>query len=1488
MSEFQESISALFQHAWQRRANPMPTQVAQAITKLAASLLFPASPPVQHGSAYTLVSFEKLHRYVLVIHCPDQAFYPDAVRSYLRKQGIEPIEQQSVLYARSEGESVAIVQAQDEDNALLLVLQLPAATVQNMDEVHRDIGYVLAGVEKSVGDFSAVCDDLAHIQSRLAEDEPVAADLLQWMLNNHFVLFGLAYPMQPKRNKGIVENKRLFVRLMPDAAHIFDLPAKLQPGKPGMRWLHLPQLFHHLYSEENLEVVQLSWRENGGLHTAHVLGYFSRSARHTNASTLPMFKDMWQSLVAEPSLQRSAFYRREIHMLFDRSPKAVLSAVPIGQWLEPFKAIVDMSGSTQAVTARLDSSLGGLSYLLIAVDKQRFGSNVWANMQRQLLALGLNIWGDEHFEVGGKHLILLAVSATAWPAMGGIQQAVRQCVIFWKDLAQFALLQEHLELPLLHRALDQINHISALYENQFSPEHFVCDVKIRELIKQDGCTRVHVHLLHQQDQNTVEIHVYTSQDIPLGVMTDKLNAFALVAMEQTLVPFHDDDCRLFISRFRCLAPAQLHIEGLTRLEQGIEDVLNARADHDRLNALLVLCGLNIHDVLVLISLRNHLIQLSPEMSKTALSDSMLKYIDVSRALFQMFEAKHRPAMPTSYAHQAKANFDAAMLAVNSLNEDTGLRALAAIVDASLRCNAWVRKTNEALAMKVDTSLLDFAPYPKPYREIFVHGVFVEGVHLRAGPVARGGLRYSDRPTDFRTEVLELMATQVVKNGQIVPTGAKGGFVVRDGAGADFVLAQYHQFVRALLALTDDRQGSTNIPPVGIEVPTSDANDSYLVVAADKGTARYSDDANAESLAAHFWLGDAFASGGSQGYDHKAFGITARGAWVATAHHFARQGIDLWSAPVRVVGIGDMGGDVFGNGLLLNPNVQLLAAFNHQHIFLDPNPDVAAAFAERQRLFTEVAGWGHYRLSLISEGGGVFERSAKSIPLSQAVQEVLDIHEATLSGEALIRAIMQAPVDLLYNGGIGTYIKASTQTHADAQDPGNNAVRVDAAQLRCKAICEGGNLGLTQAARVEFAQAGGMINTDAIDNAAGVNMSDHEVNLKILLAHLPNAQRNRWLKKAAQAVADQCLADNKAQAIALSIAEITASQRMPRLLHLQQTLFEDGRLNALITDSASLALRPVLAGWLGHEKNRVHAALDAEQFRSKMVFGDIFLRRYFPEVLHKKFATPIEKHPLADDIAHTRITSYVLNRYGITCIDYLQNIGHATVSEAIQAMLMGDTILGTGQVYEQHFSGVDADMNVWYALQQDVLTFAEELLAMHACLLRDAQWLAATTQAWAKFAKDNHKLPPALVALAPAIPMSEQMGLPLCVCLQATEACLQALPFLDLEAGLRTPLWSGELADGLRRQWLHRLAQLKLAAGKRLVSGTTSQAKQRLAAWRAHPLQHDIKTLLESEAASEASDIMVGNLEGQRLRQLLAMTHLQTIVAADDSPPTNIC
>ncbi|PZT86417.1 MAG: glutamate dehydrogenase, partial [Citromicrobium sp.] len=589
--------------------------------------------------------------------------------------------------------------------------------------------------------------------------------------------------------------------------------------------------------------------------------------------------------------------------------------------------------------------------------------------------------------------------------------------------------------------------------------------------------------------------------------------------------------------------------------------------------------------------------------------------------------------------------------------------------AILRTNAFAPAANEALAFKIDSSLVPNMPKPVPWREIFVYSRRVEGIHLRAGPVARGGLRWSDRRDDFRTEILGLMKAQRVKNAVIVPTGAKGGFypkqlpdpaIDRDAWAAEGQ-ASYEIFIRTLLSITDNIVDEKVVHPRDVVI--TDGEDPYFVVAADKGTARFSDVANAIAESRDFWLDDAFASGGSKGYDHKAMGITAKGAWVSVQRHFLEMGVDVQTDPVEVVGCGDMSGDVFGNGMLLSKAIKLVAAFDHRHIFLDPDPDPAASWKERKRLFDlPRSSWEDYDSDLISRGGGVFPRDAKSIKLSKAIQGKLGIEVSELEPEALISAILKAPVDLIWFGGIGTYIKASTENNVQVGDPSNDALRVDGREIQAKVIGEGANLGVTQAGRIEYSLHGGRCNTDFIDNSAGVDCSDNEVNIKIALAaakragRLSEPKRVELLESMTDEVSDIVLEDNRLQALALSIAEQGGAAAVPPQLRVIEALEERDALDRQTEGLASSEAlgrrvgdgfgltRPELAVLLSSTKLLLQDAIEQSSLPDDESVADLLVE-YFPSKMRSKFKRQIETHQLRREIIATELANRFVNRMG---------------------------------------------------------------------------------------------------------------------------------------------------------------------------------------------------------------------------------------------------
>ena len=786
-----------------------------------------------------------------------------------------------------------------------------------------------------------------------------------------------------------------------------------------------------------------------------------------------------------------------------------------------------------------------------------------------------------------------------------------------------------------------------------------------------------------------------------------------------------------------LPEVELDIGALHQVfEDAFAQIFRGEVENDDFNRLVVAARMQARDVVVLRAYGKYLRQIGFALSQAFIEATLAAHAGVARMLVELFYARFDPEVGAgagAKAAEKEREIAAALEQVENLSEDRVLRQYLALVLATTRTNFWRRDADGRprgyLSFKFDPAKVPGLPEPKPMFEIFVYSTRFEGVHLRGGRVARGGLRWSDRPEDFRTEVLGLVKAQMVKNTVIVPVGSKGGFVLkrapamsdRDAYMKEGV-ACYKDYLRGLLDLTDNRAGDRIVPPP--QVKRHDPDDPYLVVAADKGTATFSDYANGISAEYGFWLGDAFASGGSVGYDHKAMGITARGAWESVKRHFREMGVDTQATEFTVAGIGDMSGDVFGNGMLLSRHIRLVAAFDHRHIFLDPSPDAAAGYGERARMFRlPRSTWADYDTKLISAGGGVHPRSAKSIALTPEVKAVLAITVDVLTPTELVNAILKAPVDLIYNGGIGTYVKATAETHAQVGDRANDALRVNGSELRCKVFAEGGNLGCTQLGRIEYAMAGGRIFTDAIDNSAGVDTSDHEVNIKILLSlpiaegELTEKQRNTLLAEMTDDVAALVLRDNYFQTQVLSVTGRIAPALLDAQTRFMQFLEKAGRLNRAIEflpPDDEIAKRraagrglasPEAAVLLAYSKIWLYDELLASSLPDDPWVATALLR-YFPGKLQQKYAAAMARHPLKREIIATHVVNSMLNRVGSTFVHRLAETTGAKAHEIVRAYLLSREIFGLVPLW----LGVEAlDNKVDDAVQAAMLIDSSRLL-----------------------------------------------------------------------------------------------------------------------------------------------------------------------------------
>jgi glutamate dehydrogenase len=790
---------------------------------------------------------------------------------------------------------------------------------------------------------------------------------------------------------------------------------------------------------------------------------------------------------------------------------------------------------------------------------------------------------------------------------------------------------------------------------------------------------------------------------------------------------------------------------------------------DRFNRLVLSAGLPAREIAILRAYSKYLRQIGSPFSQAYMEQSVAGHPKIVQRLLNLFRIRFDPAVSksTQVEEQLVKDIEQALDAVPSLDEDRILRSFLHLIRATLRTNFFQRGANRQprpyLSFKLDPSLIPDLPLPRPMFEIFVYSPRMEGVHLRGGRVARGGIRWSDRREDFRTEILGLMKAQMVKNAVIVPVGAKGGFVVKQPpAGREALLEEvkacYQTLIHGMLDLTDNLVAGQVVPPP--DVVRYDSDDPYLVVAADKGTATFSDIANGLAHDYGFWLGDAFASGGSVGYDHKKMGITSRGAWESVKRHFRELGMNVETTSFTVVGIGDMSGDVFGNGMLRSRHIQLVGAFNHQHIFLDPDPDPELSFQERERLFKlPRSSWSDYDQRVISQGGGVFPRTAKSILLSPQVQRRLAVEAKVLTPNELIRALLKAPVDLLWNGGIGTYVKASDERHSDVGDKTNDTLRVDGKELRCRVVAEGGNLGFTQRGRIEYALKGGRINTDAIDNSAGVDCSDHEVNIKILLntlvatGDMTEEQRNSLLADMTEEVAELVLRDNYEQNQALSIAEAQAPALLDEHASFIRSLEQADKLNRALEclpDDEHFAqrrlarrglVRPELATVLAYSKITLYEDLlasdlpDAPDLERELV-------DYFPTPLRKRTAGLMRSHRLRREIIATRIVNSLVNRMGST---FMYRMGEETGAAAAD---VARAFIVTQEVFDVR--------NLWSSIEELDNRVAEETqLAMidqiSSLLERATRWLVRNRRPPLDIAATVTQFAPGVAVLVQGLP-----------------------------------------------------------------------------------------------------------------------------------------
>lgn len=1238
----------------------------------------------------------------------------------------------------------------------------PATEDTTLDVLESAIVHVLSDVDQVVADTEAMRGlqrGLATELDALEEDPPPhrsadelrdCAELLRWLADGHFTVLGYRrYECDGGRPARLVEDSALGVlrsTALTDERIEIPLAANL-PDRPLLVLTQgsAPATVHRSVYPYFVGVSILG--DDGSIVGEHrFLGVFTVTALHENVLDIPVIERRVRTAIARAGFDLNSFSGQAMLEVVQSFPRTELFSIDTDTLVGTMTAVLNIGLRRQVRLFMREDPFGRFVSCLVYLPRDRYTTRVRLAMQKIL-----------HDELGGGaveytarvtegDLAMLHVTIRRAPDARDahidtseanrvrIQGLLAAASRSWDDLLADAVAADPAVDPA--QATQYAVVLPESYKEDFDPRRALADIARLDALRADSIDL----LLYQDDSAPVgqwQFALYfAGEGISLSHVLPVLHSLGVEVLdERPYQVVRPDSMHCWIYDFGLAVPAEL-LRGAApdlgargpgemlrdRFTDAFTAIWHGRCEADRFNELVLRAGLDWRQVSVLRAYVKYLRQAGFSYSQVHIESVVLAHPEIARLLVELFEAQFDPDLAADGAsarrHDLERTLRTEIGEVVSLDVDRILRALYGLVRSTLRTNYYVcgddGEPRTFLALKFDSARISELPKPRPRYEVFVYSPDVEGVHLRFGPVARGGLRWSDRREDFRTEILGLAKAQAVKNAVIVPVGAKGGFVVKQPVAPTGVLAAdrqavreqgvacYRTFVSGLLDVTDniDRVSGVVLPPP--RVVRRDGDDTYLVVAADKGTATFSDIANDVAAGYGFWLGDAFASGGSAGYDHKEMGITARGAWESVKRHFRELGLDVATDDFTVVGIGDMSGDVFGNGMLLSDHIRLVAAFDHRHVFLDPDPDAARSFVERRRMFAlPRSSWADYDSALISEGGGVYARTAKSIPVSPQVRGALGLGDdvTEMAPPDLVKAILTAPVDLLWNGGIGTYVKAAHESDAAVGDKSNDAVRVSGGAVRARVIGEGGNLGVTQLGRIEYALRGGKINTDAIDNSAGVDCSDHEVNIKILLdslvssGELASAERDPLLASMTDEVARLVLADNVSQNDQLGMSRASAPQFVGVHKRLIATLVAqhglDRKLEALPTDAeftkraqAGIGLTsPELATVMAHVK----LAFEQDLLATELPDNDFFAARlsdYFPAQLRTRFRTSIRAHPLRREIVATMLANEAIDNGGITYAYRLAEDAGASSTDAIRAYAAVTAIFELHDVWER--------------------------------------------------------------------------------------------------------------------------------------------------------------------------------------------------------------
>ena len=1192
-----------------------------------------------------------------------------------------------------------------------------------LSSIEAELRHVLRNVAAAVKDWQLMVGKLHAGSLELRERAPTPARLLgesceflDWLADDNFTLLGyhefrLRYGKHADRIVPIAGTGLGILRDPPQKGSW-----KLSGNSKARREIrsktplvitksNSPSTIHRTGYLDQIDV-KIFGRDGKPRTEKRFVGLFTSAAYSENPRDIPLIRLKIDQVMRKAGLDPRSHRGKALQHILDTFPRDELFQISVADLARISQEVRHLHGRRQVKLFCRRDVFGRFHSCSVYLPRDQYTIRTRRRVEALLMEAFEGTSAESHLTVSESSLAQL--NFTIWtPASeltssrhSKLETEIAAAVQTWGDLLRAALLErldEDQALGLFRRFGERF---PVSYQDEIAPGRASTDVQ-RVAAIVDGTSSLEMSLYQPPSPHEARVHISTCQltdPIQLYTALPVLEHMSLRVISEFIYRIETEPEPVWIQNFE-VEPASgvtLDTEVIeARLLECFRRVLAGDAESDGFNGFVVRAGLGWREITILRAYCKYLLQTSINYSQSYMLEVLGTHPELSRTLVEYFHSLFDPDLETSTrkarCSSCRKKIAQEMENVTNLDQDRILQAFLGVIEATVRTNFYQLDGDEGkpyISFKLNPARITELPEPRPQHEIFVYSPRVEGVHLRCGSIARGGLRWSDRREDFRTEILGLMKAQLVKNTVIVPTGAKGGFVCKQLPVGDRGkiqaegIACYQTFIRGLLDLTDNIVGARIVPPD--RVLRRDGDDPYLVVAADKGTATFSDLANEIAREYGFWLDDAYASGGSAGYDHKKMGITARGAWESVKRHFRELGLDTQSEPFTVVGVGDMAGDVFGNGMLLSRHIKLIAAFNHAHIFIDPDPDPGISYRERKRLFDlPRSSWADYDAKKLSAGGGIYSRQSKSIPLHPDVQDRFGLEKSTVTPPELIRALLVSKFDLLWNGGIGTYVKARTESPADVGDPANDAVRINGEDLRCRVVAEGGNLGLTQRGRIEYALSGGLINTDFIDNSAGVESSDREVNIKILLnlaisrKKLARSKRDALLASMTDEVTEQILQSNYAQTQALSIMDARSHERLGESARLIRVLESRGLLDRALEDLPTEEeigdrrklekglTRPELAVILSYSKIDLYASLvDTDIPEDKFLTRELVA--YFPAKLRKRFSESIRDHRLSREIIAMRIAGDMINRMGPAFAVRSQEDTGATIAQITRA------------------------------------------------------------------------------------------------------------------------------------------------------------------------------------------------------------------------------